>query len=987
MLELMMKEKFSRVRHLWLGLLLLPFCANAQLNINQILGGEQNNTTVQQDSLYATMEVPAEKLANKKFTLTRRWYQNLVTHFNFVYNARQNLRIALETATRQHQDDYTRLLDFYPYTFAEFSQTGNLLDSVIFRASVGIQVHDPRGKWIDDLYLLLGKAFYYEQKFIEAERAFQFINLHEAPAVKGEYTPVIGSLAEGSTQISIVSPEKKGFFHHHPSRNEALLWLVKTFLAEQQTARARSLLDQLLHDPRFPPRLEGKLYETAAFFYYQLQQYDQVIPYLRKAVALQTDKMLQSRWAYLLGQMEMQQKDTLQAITAFHDALRLSHEPLLQFYAAYQIALLQQVSAGSGAQPDAPLVEMARKNKYERYRDIIYHGLAQLALARSDTAKAIADLLSSLHAQSSKSRARGNSALLLASLWMEQRQFDRAASYVDTALQVLPDDDPRRDSLNEQLTAMRALAHQMGIVARQDSLQQLAALPPDIRLQKVHAIWKDMLARQRQAQRAEQRMASEVRPQSSMPGMQNPATQANAQSASGQWYFNNPDLKARGYVVFKQIWGNRPLVDNWRRASAIQGFTPSATATLTAEPAQPTALSGTDSTLSMGERTLLAHIPLSPEQLKTSNDSIFHALLEAARILAFQLQRPDLAKDQLNALLQRNPQPDNYPEIGYLLYLIYRQLHDTSQAMYYREVLIKNYPETEFARALQPASAPHTFRLSTLYDSAYACYVQERYAEALQWIQQAQAHHPVDSLQMQLTLLQAMAFMKIGSEDSARQLLERLALQYPGLPAGAEAKRILDVWQHKQELIAHLESLSAPGPTQQDNMHPQPIASQPPSRANPIPVRPKTVDSSTTAPPAMQPPPARPVSTTPYALNEKDPHFVMLLFQHPDARLLEEATQRFTTYLHASKSDSGILVGPYALTPTQTMLVFRIFPDENHALEFLDQIRAAAPALLKGLPTNDYAFYIISRSNFIILNQTKDLTGYVQFFNDNYITQ
>ncbi|MBX6381281.1 MAG: hypothetical protein IRZ01_11470, partial [Thermoflavifilum aggregans] len=97
--------------------------------------------------------------------------------------------------------------------------------------------------------------------------------------------------------------------------------------------------------------------------------------------------------------------------------------------------------------------------------------------------------------------------------------------------------------------------------------------------------------------------------------------------------------------------------------------------------------------------------------------------------------------------------------------------------------------------------------------------------------------------------------------------------------------------------------------------------------------------------------------------------------------------QRFSTYLHAHAADSSIQVGPYALTPTQTMVVFRIFPDENHALEFLDRIRATAPALLKGLATRDYAFYIISRSNFILLNQTKDLNGYVNFFNDNYITQ
>jgi len=986
----MVKWRFFRLSSLWIYLFLIPLGTAAQLNLNQVLGGEQNNAA-QQDSIYATMEVPASKLATKKFTLTRRWYQNLVTHFNFVYNARQNLQKALQMATGLHQDDYTRLLDFYPYSFAELAQASSLLDSVIFRASVGIQVHDPRGKWIDDLYLLFGEACYYEQKFTEAERAFQFINLRDAPAVKGEYTPVIGSLAEGSTQISIASPEKKGFFYHHPSRNEALLWLVKTYLAEQQTAKARALLNQLLNDPRFPSRLQGSLYETAAFFYYQLQQYDETIPYLRKAIALQTDKRLQSRWAYLLGQIGLQQKDTNLAIAAFRQATRLSHEPLLEFYAAYQMALLQQTPSGNGMQPYEQLAEMARKNKYERYRDIIYHGLAQIALSHSDTAKGIGYLLSSLHAQTSPSQARGNSAIMLASLMMEKKQFLLAANYLDTALQVLPGNDPRRDSLQEQLTAMKALATQMDVVYRQDSLQRLAALPPDVRMQKVHAIWEDILAQQRRPQRAAQREAQQNAGQPAMPAVltMNPASApGNQPAASGNWYFNNPDLKASGYVAFKQLWGNRPLVDNWRRAAAIRGFEPPSTVNPTTTVSATPSSVRTDSALSMGERTLLANIPLTPEQLKASDDSISQALLQAARILDFQLHRPDLAKDALNTLLQRTPQPANYPEIAYLLFLTYSQLHDTGQAAYYREVLLKNYAQTEYARALTPVAPTHTFRLSTLYDSAYTCYEQQRYSETLQWVQQGLNHHPADSLQTQFSLLQAMALLKLDREDSARHILQTLALQYPQLPAGDEASRILNVLQHKQELIARLESSSS-GAAGKDSIARE-VTSQPASHIkshiNGPPVQPQIAD--TAARPAAQPPrPPQPVVATPYALNEKDPHFVIMLIQPSDADLLEAATQRFSTYLHAHAADSSIQVGPYALTPTQTMVVFRIFPDENHALEFLDRIRATAPALLKGLATRDYAFYIISRSNFILLNQTKDLNGYVNFFNDNYITQ
>ena len=39
----------------------------------------------------------------------------------------------------------------------------------------------------------------------------------------------------------------------------------------------------------------------------------------------------------------------------------------------------------------------------------------------------------------------------------------------------------------------------------------------------------------------------------------------------GQWYFYNANFRAKGLNDFKNKWGNRPNVDNWRRSSAMNG--------------------------------------------------------------------------------------------------------------------------------------------------------------------------------------------------------------------------------------------------------------------------------------------------------------------------------------------------------------------------------------------------------------------------------
>ena len=43
---------------------------------------------------------------------------------------------------------------------------------------------------------------------------------------------------------------------------------------------------------------------------------------------------------------------------------------------------------------------------------------------------------------------------------------------------------------------------------------------------------------------------------------------ANDVGDAGNWYFSNPTTMQQGSAEFKKKWGNRPLTDNWRRASS-----------------------------------------------------------------------------------------------------------------------------------------------------------------------------------------------------------------------------------------------------------------------------------------------------------------------------------------------------------------------------------------------------------------------------------
>jgi hypothetical protein len=103
---------------------------------------------------------------------------------------------------------------------------------------------------------------------------------------------------------------------------------------------------------------------------------------------------------------------------------------------------------------------------------------------------------------------------------------------------------------------------------------------------------------------------------------------------------------------------------------------------------------------------------------------------------------------------------------------------------------------------------------------------------------------------------------------------------------------------------------------------------------------------------------------------------------------MDEGLNQFTRYNATKHANDKIEVGSFVLTPNDVMLIFRLFPDEDKALAYYDEIREEAAAnIIPRIRPTEYSFFVISRDNFILLNSTKDLEGYRKFFTDNYITQ
>ena len=238
---------------------------------------------------YEERVLRSEKSDQKKFTVPRRFIQNTVTHYNYTFNANNKLNEVLERAKTAFVDDYSKLLPFYNYSLDVTVRDSIQLDSITYKASSGIALHDLRNDWVDNLYLLWGAAYYLQKDFDSAYQMFQFMNYAFAPKEKDGYYKTIGSSRDGNSALSIATKEKNSIprrlFSEPPSRNDAFIWQIRNFLAQDQFPEAASLIVTLRNDPVFPKRLFNDLHEVQAYWFYKQNMWDSAAIHLEQALS------------------------------------------------------------------------------------------------------------------------------------------------------------------------------------------------------------------------------------------------------------------------------------------------------------------------------------------------------------------------------------------------------------------------------------------------------------------------------------------------------------------------------------------------------------------------------------------------------------------------------------------------------------------------------------------------------------------------------
>lgn len=955
---------------------------------------------------------PSEILAAKPWTIKRKLMQNMVTRYNYYYHARTKLNTVVKQVSRQGQDNYNALLPFYPFNVQNLGLSKTELDSVVEIASIGIQLHDPRSKWIDDCFLLMGRAYFYEGDLENANKTFQYINTTYAPKKKSDYKVVIG--ANENDQFSIASREKrKGFlgrFKHIYARNDAFLWRARTLLEAKDFDEAQALLNLLVTDPHFPKRLEGDLAEVMAYSHYKQGRYGETIEPLKLAIRKSHDRVSKTRMSYILGQLYAQQQRPDSALDQFRDVIGMKPDPTMDFHARLEIARLNtQVPGGSVEQSIAALQRMLRKERFVPYRDGILYTMAAL-VADKDPDAAIGYLQRSLKAESENTIQRTLTYKAMADVYFSQRKYLDAKNYYDSTAGIMGPDFVEAELVNTRKSVLTEVAGKIAIIQKEDSLRRIAAMPEATRntfLEQMAAGMKKTatVKKQEEAMRASNPFDA--------PNMDAFAPKAE----KGDWYFYNVASKSTGYSDFKRRWGNRQLNDNWRRSQTGVVNASQNNSAVVMNDAPGAASKENVPPDSISAALLAEGLPLTEAKRNASLASEMDAWFDLGKLYHDKLDHHQLAIETYDSLLFKFPGHPNKPEVLYSLYVWHNQLNHTAEANRYKDMVMQQHGNTNFAQiirfgGLKDIDAEKKKAITQAYDSAYTAFRSGDYTGALQRKRLADSTFGFNFLQPKFDLLEAMVIMKLDtvqyasdSASAARTAVMAVMDKYPAdEQVRAQAQSLLDALSHKNELVTYLAQLQLQKQNDQLAVVDENISIRYPWQ-NPTPAFRDSIGLKINRPDSLQnvvakiggatPPPlktvAPPKPVTPYKLmadKADNPHFVVLSFVKVSKALMDEGLNQFTRYNASKHATDKIEVGSFVLTPNDMMLIFRLFPNEDKALAYFDEIRDEATAnIIPRIRPTDYTMFVISRDNFILLNSTKDLEGYRKFFSDNYITQ
>ncbi len=684
--------------------------------------------------------------STQKNRFLNREYHSINTKFNVLFNGQEALDIGTAILESQAQDNFLSTLPVELITLDGEDQNVSASIPSFIRAEdkavKAIQKHTmsfkgvQKNSQINKAYLLLGKARYYDRRFLPAIEAFNFL---------------LGLYSE--TDV---------FY-------EGKLWREKTNLRLGNDELAISNLKPLANNISKKNKLYAEVNATLAQAFLNIKAKDSALKFIKRAASYEKDKNLQTRYRFIEAQIfeELNQKESAQL--AFNSIVELNRKSPRLYWMHAKLNVLRIKSELSGESPEKALQKLSDAFENQQFNHLIYRQLAQYNLAQGldSVAKVFYD--KSTKATIDQPTLRQNYRDLADNAFFRGKYVETGA-YLDSLLSQYPQETRQKTIVLREREGLEDVVNFEKIITVTDSILTLTEMIPEEQL----AYFQKAI----NIKRAKELAQIELKKRSLFNVMN--------RSSGRQFYFYNKNLVVIGKQEFASTFGNRPNVDNWNRIEYLKGVI--VFGQNESQKAKGQAVIVKDNAQAYVD--LLPTDSIFINSLRTQRNQ---AYLEVGIIYKEKFKNKTLAADRLNKLLINNPSETQELNAWYHLYKMEKESTINIDSNF-KDKILQNYPESRFARIIRD---PENFKLrpnetpTTRYETLYSLFLEQKYEEVITKGDDLLVVFSGTTMVSKVAHLMANASGRLDGIESWKEKLKGIIRYYPNSEAALASNKTL----------------------------------------------------------------------------------------------------------------------------------------------------------------------------------------------------
>ena len=691
--------------------------------------------------------------SRKKDKFLNKGFHSTTTKYNYLFNGNNLLNQGKNEINVSVLDNFWDVLPTeksYLKEETKFKKKENESSSLFAqseeKAVLVIQKHamniggKEKNPQMDQAYFLLGESRYFDQRFIPALEAFNYI-----------------------------------LFKYPTSElvNKAKIWREKINIKLNYNELAVDNLNNIKNKGRLSKDDKSNLNVVLSQAYLNLKKTDSALHYLTIASENTTDLKYKARYLFILGQLysNLDKKDS--SSISFDRIIKL-HRKIPREYYVYSFI---EKSKNYDNQNEAilELIELEKDIENKEYLSVIFHQIANLKLEINADSLAINYYNKSLRSPAKDYLVNIKNHNILADYYFDNKQYLSSAAHYDSTLLNITDDKKLYRKITKKRSSLDDVIYYELSVKKNDSILRLVNMSEDKRV----LFFNSYLQKIKDKLKFEEEII-DIKNNISLVSKTN-----SISSKDALFYFYNPTAVAYGKNEFKKLWGQIKRTDNWRngqKKATLKDLNTKNNNIL--QQKQPGDL-----------ESYLKTVPSALTVIDSISKQLDYAYFQLASIYSSKFLDYELSN---NKIAKINFETKNNKIILPAKYLNYKNclvLGLIKKADGIKLDIIKNHPESKYAEILNnPDSLAFSEldNLTEIYSGLFKDFKNQKYTELIVELDELIATYETDPLVPKMQLLKASAVARIQGFESYKTLLEFISANYSSSVEGKEAKILLD---------------------------------------------------------------------------------------------------------------------------------------------------------------------------------------------------